>query len=89
MNLGAQVLRVLVDECGSQTKFSQQTDVDQGYLSKLLSGGKVPGGKVGRRLRDEGIPLDWWLQAPVSDAELLRIVDSIRARRGGLPAEAS
>lgn len=60
MNQGAVSLSALLVERGAQKRLSDETGIDQGYLSRIARGERVPGLDVRRKLKAFGIELDAW-----------------------------
>ena len=61
MNRAAQILAERFSERGAQTRLSEETGIDQGYLSKMAHGERVPGLSSRRKLKEAlAIPLEWW-----------------------------
>lgn len=60
MNLGAQKLSRLLGDRGAQKRLSEETDIDQGYLSRIARAERVPGLDVRRKLKLHGIDLEDW-----------------------------
>lgn len=50
MNRGAELLAAKIPERGQQKQLATSIGVDQGYLSKIVNGERVPGLKVRRIL---------------------------------------
>lgn len=67
MNRGAQTLgRILGDKRGAQSAMAAELDMDQGYLSRIVSGDRVPGLGARRKFFDRyGIDLGAWDEPPV------------------------
>lgn len=64
MTRGAQLLQALLKGRGAQWKLSKDIGIDQGHLSRIANGERVPGLYVRRMLKPLGIPLDAWDEAP-------------------------
>lgn len=86
-SLGAQVLRALLERLGwSQTRLKRELGTGQA-ISYWLFGDRCPGLEAAVEIRNKlGIPVDLWLQPPVDEAELARVVDGVRLPA---PAEAA
>lgn len=65
VNRGAKILSALLSERGAQKRLAGELGIDQGYLSKIASGERIPGLDARRRLKPLGIDLEAW------DEELL------------------
>ena len=69
MNRAAQVLAERFSERGAQVRLAEETGIDQGYLSKMARGERVPGLAARRKLRDAlAIPLELW-DEPIEETE--------------------
>lgn len=51
MNRAAELLARSIPERGDQTKLAEETGIDQGYLSRIVNGDRVPGLEVRRKLK--------------------------------------
>lgn len=80
-NLGAQVLRALLERLGwSQTRLKRELGTEQA-ISHWLFGDRCPGLGAAVKIRNVlGLPVDLWLAPPASDAEVARIVDGLAIR---------
>ena len=68
MNRGAQALASRLAERGEQLRLSASLRIDQGYLSKVASGRRVPGLDVRKKLAAAcSIPLEWWDDAVATE----------------------
>ncbi len=46
---------------GAPARLAKEVDVDEGYLSRILSGERIPGMTVRRRFWDiKRVPMHWW-----------------------------
>ncbi|GMV18361.1 MAG: hypothetical protein AMXMBFR56_65850 [Polyangiaceae bacterium] len=62
-NRGAQKLAKMFSVRGSQRRMAESLGIDQGYLSAIASGARVPGLQVRRKLElSARIPMQWWDQ---------------------------
>lgn len=67
MNRGAQRLTELISERGAQKRLADSTGIDQGHLSRIARGEKLPGLPTRRILeRDLGILMQWWDEPPLA-----------------------
>lgn len=69
VNRAAQILTDRFRERGAQKRLSEETEIDQGYLSQLASGKRVAGLEVRRKLVPYGISLDDWEQPAPATSE--------------------
>lgn len=77
MNRGAKILSALLSERGAQKRLAGELGIDQGYLSKIASGERIPGLDARRRLKPLGIDLEAW------DEELLDLAPEPTAHESG------
>ena len=66
VNRGAKLLAALLAERGTQTKLAAELETDQGYLSRIARGERIPGLELRRKLKPLGIDLEAW-DEPVND----------------------
>jgi transcriptional regulator with XRE-family HTH domain len=64
MNLGAELLAERLPR-GEQKVLAEKLGMDEGYLSRIVRGVRVPGLSIRKLIRDEvGIPLEAWDEPP-------------------------
>jgi transcriptional regulator with XRE-family HTH domain len=60
VNRGAKLLGALLAERGAQKRLADELGIDQGYLSRIASGERIPGLDARRKLKPLGIDLEAW-----------------------------
>ena len=65
MNRGAQILSGQLSKRGAQSELSKRLALDEGYISRIARGVRVPGLKTRRALeKSQGIPMQLWDEPP-------------------------
>jgi len=61
VNRGAVALAKKTRDRGDQRHVADKADLDEGYLSRLVRGERIPGLRARQKLlANFGIPMEWW-----------------------------
>jgi transcriptional regulator with XRE-family HTH domain len=70
VNRGAEELARLTQQRGEQQRLAAVADLDEGYMSRITRGVRIPGLDARRKLEAHaGIPMQWW-DEPATEKQL-------------------